>query len=144
MRRDLQRRLAQAEVAVSTTTWADRHAADHRQSLRTCVKIHSLIRERLIAMGIDPTLAVALRRGEEAAAELAAIPDTPQLQIADQAISSSSGDGSGRVKILNMAERYRDGSRPDFANASMIELFAFVIAAESEAGAVQEDVKPTP
>jgi hypothetical protein len=131
-------------MAVWTTTWADRHAADHRQSLRTCVKIHSLIRERLIAMGIDPTLAVSLKRGEEAAAELAAIPDTPQLQIADQAISSSSGDGSGRVraKILNMAERYRDGGKPDFANASMIELFAFVVAAESEAGAVQEDVKP--
>ena len=55
---------------------------------------------------------VALKRGEEAAAELAAIPDTPQPQIADQAISSSSGDGSGRVraKILNMAERYRDGA----------------------------------
>jgi hypothetical protein len=95
-------------------------------------------------MGIDLTLAVALRRGEEAAAELAAIPDTLQLQIADEAITRanhrSGGDAAGRVraKILSMAERYRDGRRPDFANASMLELFAFVLAAELETEAVQE------
>ncbi len=37
-------------------------------------------------MGIDPALAVTLRRGEEAAAELAAIPDSPDLKAADEAI----------------------------------------------------------
>ena len=89
------------------------------------------------------TLAVALRRGEEAAAELAAIPDTMQLQIADEIIRAnhrSGGDAAGRVraKILSLAERYRDGRRPDFVNASMLELFAFVLAAELEMEAVQE------
>jgi hypothetical protein len=144
-RRDLERRLAKAEVAVSTTTWADRQAADYRRLLRTRVKTHDLIRERLLEMGIDPTLAMALRRGEEAAAELAGIPDTLQLQIADEAIirtnHSSGTDGAGRVqaKILSMAERYGDGRRPDFANASMLELFAFVLAADSKGEAVQED-----
>src|SRR5204863_5775242 len=97
-----------AEVSVSTTTSADRQAADHRQSLRTLVKIHVLIRERLLAMGFDPTLAVALRRGEEAAAELAAIPDTRQLQMADEVIiranHSSDGDADRvRAKILSVA-----------------------------------------
>jgi hypothetical protein len=87
---------------------------------------------------------VALRRGEEAAAELAAIPDTPQLQITDEAIiranHRSGGDDAGRVraKILSMAERYRDGRRPDFANASMLELYAFVLAAEPDKEPVQE------
>jgi hypothetical protein len=55
---------------------------------------------------------VALQRGEAAAAELAAIPDTLQLQIADEAIiraKHSRGDGAGRVraKILSMAENAR-------------------------------------
>jgi len=143
MRRDLERRLARAEVDVSTTTWADRHAADRWQLLCTRAKTHGLIRERLLAMGIDPTLALALRRGEEGAAELAAVPDTLQLRIAGEAISraslSSSGDGASRVqaKILSMAERYRNGRRPDFANASMLELFAFLLAAEPEMEPVQ-------
>jgi len=75
-RGDLERRLARAEVGVSTTKWAHRKAAHHRQLLRACFKTHGLIRERLLAMGIDPTLTVALLRGEETAAELAAIPDT--------------------------------------------------------------------
>jgi hypothetical protein len=135
-RRDLERRLARAEVTVSTMTRPDRKAVAHRQLLRTRVKIHGLIRERLLAMGINPSVAVALRRGEEAVAELAAIPDTPQLQVADEAIirvgHNRGPDGASRVraKILTMAERYRDGRRPDLANASMLELFAFVLAIE--------------
>jgi hypothetical protein len=131
-------------MAVSATPWADRQEAHHRQSMRTRVKINRLIRERLLAMGIDPTLAVALQHDEEAAAELTAIPDTLQLQMADEAIiradHSSGADDAGRVraKILRMAERYRDGRRPDFANASMLELLAFVLAAELETEPVQE------
>jgi len=38
-------------------------------------------------MGLDPTLAVSLRHGKEAAAELAAIPDTEALRAADEAIT---------------------------------------------------------
>jgi hypothetical protein len=123
---------------LSTATSTQREAADNRQMLRTRVKMHDFIRERLLEMGIDATLALALRRGEEAAAELAAIPDSLELQIADQtaihANNSSDNDAAGRVwaKIMSMAERYMDGRRPDFANASMAELFAFVLATESK------------
>jgi hypothetical protein len=86
----------------------------------------------------DPALAAALRVGKKAAAELAAIPDTPQLETADQAIlradrgSGEDAAGQLREKILGMAERYRDGHRPDFANASLLDLFAFVVGPDPE------------
>jgi hypothetical protein len=90
-------------------------------------------------MGLDPTHAETLQRGEAAAAELAAIPDTPELQRADEAIlrtkCSNSGDGAHRVegKIARMAELYRSGQhRIDFANASPCELLAFCVASEIE------------
>ena len=38
-----------------------------------------IIRQRLLAMRIDPELAVSLGRGEEAATELAGMPDTREL-----------------------------------------------------------------
>jgi hypothetical protein len=90
-------------------------------------------------MRIDLELAVSLRRGEEAAAELAAIPDTVTLRAADEAITrrgfGKPGDGWCQfwAKIERMAEQYRNGRRPDFAHASPAELFAFIVAAEGRA-----------
>jgi hypothetical protein len=86
MQRDLVCRLARAEMLAPAIPRVDRQAAHHRQSLRACVEWCDLIRERFRAMGIDSTLAVALRRGEEAAAELAAIADSPNPKAADEAI----------------------------------------------------------
>jgi hypothetical protein len=90
-------------------------------------------------MGLDPTYAETLQRGEAAAAELAAIPDTPELERADEAIlhtkCSNSGDGAHKVRgeIARMAELYRSGQhRIGFANASPAELLAFCIANEIE------------
>ena len=92
-------------------------------------------------MGIDPALAETLRRGEEAAAELAAIPDTPELKVADEAIvrpESNNGDDVARqvwAKIARMEKQYRDGEhRLDLANASPAELPAFCLAVEMERG----------
>jgi hypothetical protein len=65
-------------------------------------------------MGIDP----AMQRGEEAAAELAEIPDAVELQAADEAIvRADRSDGTDRArqvreKIERMAEQYRDGEHP--------------------------------
>ena len=90
-------------------------------------------------MGVDPALAETLRRGEEAAAELAAIPDTRELERADEAISrtecSNSGEGARwfREEIARMAELYRSGQhRLDLANASPAELLAFCVAGKVE------------
>jgi hypothetical protein len=136
---DLEHRLAHAETSAPAISWVDRQAACHRRLLRAYVKLHQLIRQRLRVMGIDLALAESLRRGDEAAAELAAIPDTPELERADKAIlrtkCSNSGDGAHRVigKIARMAELYRSGQhRIDFANASLCELLAFCVASEIE------------
>jgi hypothetical protein len=91
-------------------------------------------------MGIDPALAVALQRGEDAAAELAAAPDTDDLQAADEAIvraeRSNRDDGARQVraKITRLAEQYRGSQHwPDFPNASPAELLAFCVAVEMDA-----------
>ena len=139
MRRDLERRLARAEMSAPEISWGDRKAADRRQSLRTRVKLHQFIREHLRKIGGDPALAPRLRLGDEAAAELAAIPDTPELERADEAIlranCSNSDDGAHHVreKIARQAELYRSGQhRIDFAKASVFELLAFCVAGEIE------------
>ena len=87
MKRGLKHRLAQAEVAASATDWADREQAHHRQGLRFSVSISAFIRERFLLMGLDPALATSLRRGDESAAELAAIPDSETLKMADNEIT---------------------------------------------------------
>jgi formate-dependent nitrite reductase cytochrome c552 subunit len=131
--------LARAEISAPETSWGDRKAADRRQSLRTRVAMHQLIRERLRVIGVDPALAESLRLGDEAAAELAAIADTPELERADEAIlranCSNSDDGAHHVReeIKRMAELYRSGQhRVDFANASAFELLTFYVAGEIE------------
>ena len=139
MRRDLERRLAHAETLAPAISWADRQAASHRRSLRACVVLCQLIRERFLVLGIDSTLAESLQRGDVAAAELAAIPDTPELERADETIlrtNCSNSHGAAhqfREKIGRMAELYCSGQhRIDFANASLVQLFAFCIASELE------------
>ena len=139
MRKDLERRLARAEISAPVISWVDRQAADRRRLLRARVALHQLLRSRLRVMGVDLALVESLRRGDEAAAELTGIPDTPELQRADEAIlrtkCSNSGDGAHRFrgKIARMAERYRGGQhRIDFANASPYQLLAFCVANEIE------------
>jgi hypothetical protein len=89
-------------------------------------------------LGFDPALAETLRLGDEAAAELAAIPDTPELERADEilrTLCSDSGDAAQHLikQLRRMAELYRSGQhRIDFANASPAELLAFCIANEIE------------
>jgi hypothetical protein len=74
-----------------------------------------VIRERLREMGIEPELAVSLRRGEEAVAELGAIPDSADLKAADEAIVtahySNADDPSCefKIEIERIAEQYRGG-----------------------------------
>src|SRR5215472_13739898 len=141
MRRDLKRRLARAEMAAAAIIKPDQEAARHRQKLRDCVQFLQRIRRFLVLMGIDPAVATALHRGEEAAAELAAIPDTPELEAADAALLLSQNrnvdekaDRECWAKIDQMVERYRSGElQPDFVRASPVALWAYCIAAAKEA-----------
>jgi len=92
-------------------------------------------------MGLDPALAPGLRRGEEAAVELAAIPDTDELRAADESIIRSVSTDNGQKptkpeeKFVNMVknmyhnfQKNGTNSYPNFANASLAELYAFSIA----------------
>jgi hypothetical protein len=141
VRRDLNRRLARAEIAVSATSWADQQRAKCRQKLRVQVEVCALIREELLAMGLDPALAVSLRVGEEAAAELAAIPDSEALRQADDAITRGDvGDltearRSLAAELARIAAFYRNGNQLDLRKATLIVLLAFCVANASRARA---------
>jgi hypothetical protein len=80
---------------------------------------------------------VTLRLGDEAAAERA-IPDTPELERADEILRtkcSDSGDAAQHLikELWRMAELYRSGQhRMDVANASPAELLAVCVANEIE------------
>jgi hypothetical protein len=136
MRRELERRLARAEIAAYAMGWADRAQAAHRRELRFSVKISEFIRQRFLQMGLDPALAVSLQRGDESAAELAAIPDSEALEMADNEITrADAGDPTAessqlRSEMKQMAAIFHDGSQPDFADASPAELLAYCIAVE--------------
>jgi hypothetical protein len=134
VQQDFKRRLARAEITVSAVHPADLQAASHRQSLRVRATIYEFIRERFLLMGLDPALAVSLRWGEEAAAKLAAIPDTEALRTADEAFTHSDLDDDGEAvsfvveKIERMVAIYREGVQPNFAGVSVAELWAYCIA----------------
>jgi len=134
VQQDFKRRLARAEITASAVHPADLQAASHRQSLRVRATIYEFIRERFLLMGLDPALAVSLRWGEEAAAKLAAIPDTEALRTADEAFTHSDLDDDGEAvsfvveKIERMVAIYREGVQPNFASVSVAELWAYCIA----------------
>jgi hypothetical protein len=128
--------LACLEMKAAATHWADRHAAHQRNTLRAVVEICEAIRERLSLMGFDPALAVSLLRGEQAAAELAAIPDTETLRAADAVITRGDHNDAGGASSIITAQTARTAAdlreryEPDLAHASLVELFAFCFTKE--------------
>jgi hypothetical protein len=118
---------------MSTMDWATRERALHRLTLRVYVKICAYIRERLLLMGLDPALAVCLRIGEEAAAELAADEAAAELPADEPVMCGDANDRSEvrhRVekKIERMVTMFRKGDRLNFANASLASLLAYCLA----------------
>jgi len=90
-------------------------------------------------MGIDPELAQTLQ-DLEAVAELAAIPDTPDLKAADEAILHADRPNRHDVRrvfnaqVVRTAELFRSGQHQlDLELASPMELLAFCVAVEMEA-----------
>jgi len=132
----IRRWLARLEIKAEATQWPDGHAAHHRNTRRAIVEICEAIRERLSLMGLDPTLALSLLRGQEAAGELASIPDSEALRAADAAITRGDrhdGEAASGI-IMAQAERMtvplRDRSELDLTHASLAELFAFCFPKE--------------
>ena len=87
----------------------------HRVGLRACAAIGAGCREAVRGVAtIDPTRAAIVRLGAEAAAELAALPDTPELEADDRAFivahrPAANKQPSPAVRQMHrLVERYRD------------------------------------
>src|SRR5271167_4993188 len=136
VKNDFKRRLARAEAAVSAIHSDDLRAASHRHLLRLCTGICEFSRKTLLVMGLDPAQARGLHIGEDAAAELAAIPDTEALRSADEAIRHSDHHDCGEEgnsvweTIQRMVTHYSEGAQPDVARASGAQLYAFCLASK--------------
>jgi hypothetical protein len=109
--------------------------AHHRCALRARAAIGAAVRNCLVHAGIDPARAVMLLVADEAEAELAAIPDTPELERADAAVAAGAADSDPdavsrfRTKMHDLVRRYREGDEIDPARASLAELHAWCLAA---------------
>ncbi len=93
-------------------------AVAHRTGLRACAEIGAGCREAVESEGhgitdIDPTRAAIVRLGAEAAAELAMIPDLPELAAGDRAfLAAHPLDADGMCgpivrQMRGLVERYR-------------------------------------
>jgi hypothetical protein len=134
MPRLLKTRLDEVEGRrVAAADEQDAAALRRRRLWRAEAAIGAVIREALALAGVDAAGAARLALADEAAAALAALPDTPGLQRADGAALSASSDDRARAaafapKILAMTTRYAGAPPPDLADASFAELFAWSLA----------------
>lgn len=109
-------------------------AIRRRRIWRAEVAMGTVIRNALARAGVDAAQATRLCLADEAAAALAALPDTPELQRDDgeePAATEPRNRTRGadfELKILAMARGFADAPPPDFANASFAELFAWSLA----------------
>ena len=135
MPRQLDTRLDREEGRRTVGAAEQRSAAIRRRHIwRAEAAMGAVIRNALARAGIDAAQATRLCLADEAAAALAALSDTPELQRADSdnpaavaAQDRARGDGF-MPKILAMARGFADAPLPDFANASFAELLAWSLA----------------
>jgi len=113
---------------------AEPGSAAIRPTLRAEAAMGAVIRSALARAGVDAANATRLAFAEEAVAPPAATADTAESQRKDaNGIPLANADDRPRAddfesKILVMARGYAGGQRPDFANASFAELFAWSLA----------------
>ena len=110
-------------------------AARERHLLRARAALGGVIREALARAGVDAADATRLALADEAAATLAAIPDTAQLRDADAEVVAVTANPNDRAradefapKIIAMTRRFADAAPLDFARASFAELLAWSLA----------------
>jgi hypothetical protein len=118
---------AKAELAPPPQDLA---AARRRAMLRARVEICTGLRRTWASSAVGAARAAALRVGEEAAAELAGIPDTPELRHLD-AVLLDRHDGTARdgfEAMIRLVEEYRNGRALDLFTASPTELLARCVA----------------
>jgi hypothetical protein len=112
---------------------AERTRFDSTIGLDRCTQrawntVCDLVRDGLVEAGIDPESATALQLGGIAAHMTDDILEGRRI---DEELAAGDHDGLAgifAVKIQNIARRFRDGHEPDFASASLAELFAWCVA----------------
>ena len=132
---------------------ADREPAEEREHLRWTVDFCAGIREKLLRLGVDPAGVGCLAIGDDAAAALAAIPDTPELRRADAALLAAAeddeeddilidGEDPREVllsKIGRLVENWRSrGGTPDFARDPLMAVYGWCLAQGNPAAAGPE------
>jgi hypothetical protein len=122
---------AKAELAPPPQDLA---AAGRRAMLRARIEICTGLRRTWASSAVGAAGAAALLLGEEAAAELAGIPDTPELRRLDAGLLERHGgtaqDGC-EATIGRLVEEYRNGRALDLFTASPTELLACCVARAS-------------
>jgi len=123
-------RLAAERTRFDSTTGLD------RCTLRAWHTVCDLVRDGLVKAGIDPESAIAVQLGGMAG-YMTDIAETPELRRLEEELATGDHDGLAgifTVKIQDIARRFRDGHEPDFASASMAELFAWCVARRDSCG----------
>jgi hypothetical protein len=114
-------RLAAERTRFDSTTGLD------NCTLRAWSRVCGLVRDGLVQAGIDPESATAVQLGGMAAH----VTDIEE----DLAVGDQDGlAGIFREKIGDIARRFQDGREPDFASASLAELFAWCVARRGSCG----------
>jgi hypothetical protein len=127
MRRPLDVRLDREEGRRGAAAAEQDSAAMRRRCIwRAEAAMGAVIRSALARAGVDAAGATRLCLADEAAAALAALPETPELQRAD-ADDRARADAF-KPKILALTRGLAGAPPPDFANASFAELFAWSLA----------------
>ena len=99
-------------------------------TLRAWNRVCDLVRDGLVQAGLDPENATAVQLGGMAA-HMTDIADKPEVRRLEEELAVGDDDGLAgifAVKIGDIARRFRDGHEPDFASASLAELFAWCVA----------------
>lgn len=128
MPRPLDTRLDQEEGRRTADADERGSAAIRRRHIwRAEATISAVIRSALAHAGIDAAQATRFYVADQAAAALAAISDTPEVQrVAGGSPAQDRGRGDPfNAKILALARGFAAGPPPDFAKASFAELYAW-------------------
>ena len=121
-------RLAAERTRFDLTTGLD------RCTLTAWNTVCGLVHDGLVEAGIDPERATALQLGGVAAHMTDDMLEGRRLEE-DLAVGDHDGlVGIFTVKIRDIARRFRDGHEPDFASASLAELFAWCLARRDSCG----------
>ena len=123
-------RLAAERTRFDSTTGLD------RCTLRAWNTVCDLVRDGLVQAGIDPESATALQLGGMAA-HMTDIADMLEVRRLEEELAVGDHDGLAgifAVKIGDIARRFQDGHEPDFASASLAELFAWCVARRDSCG----------